>query len=560
MYILIRRLAAGSGNDRAFKDEELVADRLSIGRGTDQELLLPGERVAYQHAEISISAGQVRIRSLASTGITVNGRSCRMAVLNQGDQILVGDYRLQMLPTPDGIDIALSLEALEQQDAPLDESRFVTRLDALARWRPRRWAWSLASLVFLLALLLPALVTLKPDWQSFLRDTPLPDDSLWLSGPLHSVHSTIGKDCQACHVKPFERVSNDTCIACHEDTGLHVPVDHPAVLVFDGERCASCHHEHTSQQRMVFEEQRFCADCHGRLDHMMSDHPGIGVATDFSRQHPEFRLSLLQWKPEKQHWIQSRRMTVDESLQEQSHLYFDHQQHLDVDGLMNNDGVTRRLECASCHQLALSGITMAPIQMEAHCGDCHGLAFDPDMPERTVPHGKPNQVLASLREYYSGVFIRNQIDAGVVRAPRPGQQDSIAELQRDGLLWVEQQSMAVAEDLFERRACATCHDVERIEGEPTAWHVMPVKLNQQWFVSSEFPHVRHTQMECADCHAAEQSNHATDILMPDIAVCRDCHVGQQSRAGLQSGCISCHSYHVHSPAAYSPGGELRSGP
>ena len=158
MYVLIRRLGAGSGQNRAYKDEELAVDQLSIGRGTDQELLLPGDRVAYQHAEISLSAGQFRIRALASTGITVNGRSCKMAVLNTGDQILIGDYRLIVITAPDGVDLALSLEVLEQQEAPsIDPAKFVTRLDALTLWRPRRWAWALFLMLLATALLLPAL-------------------------------------------------------------------------------------------------------------------------------------------------------------------------------------------------------------------------------------------------------------------------------------------------------------------------------------------------------------------------------------------------------------------
>ena len=552
MYVLIRRLGAGSGPTRTFKDEELAVDQLSIGRGTDQELLLPGDRVAYQHAEIALSAGQFRVRALASAGITVNGRSCKMAVLNNGDQILIGDYRLVVLPSPEGIDLALSLEVLEQQDAPsVDATQFTTRLDALPRWRPRRWAWLFFIMLLSAGLLIPTVVALKPGLQNMFRNTPLPDDSLWLSGPLHSMHSTIGKDCQACHAKPFEPVQNETCLECHGDTAVHLPEAHADAGMFDGERCASCHHEHNGEQRMVFDDQRFCADCHGSLQQRMSGAPTVERATDFHADHPDFRLSLLQWQATSNSWLQSPRQAVDASLQESSHLKFDHGTHLDPQGIKNDTGDWQVLNCSNCHQMTLDGVNMAPISMEQHCSACHVLSFDLQDPQRVVPHGKPDQVLASLREYYAARFVQNTADAGDVRASRPGERNSLNELQREGLLWVENKSRAVAEDLFERRACATCHEVERGSEEPSQWLVKPVRLNEQWFASSEFPHSKHIQSECVDCHAAEQSGQADDVLMPDIAVCQDCHKGQQADEGLRSSCISCHSYHqfdLHSEA------------
>ena len=552
MYVLIRRLGAGSGPTRTFKDEELAVDQLSIGRGTDQELLLPGDRVAYEHGEIALSAGQFRVRALASAGITVNGRSCKMAVLNNGDQILIGDYRLVVLPSPEGIDLALSLEVLEQQDAPsVDATQFTTRLDALPRWRPRRWAWLFFIMLLSAGLLIPTVVALKPDLQNMFRNTPLPDDSLWLSGPLHSMHSTIGKGCQACHAKPFEPVQNETCLECHGDTAVHLPEAHADAGMFDGERCASCHHEHNGEQRMVFDDQRFCADCHGSLQQRMSGAPTVERATDFHADHPDFRLSLLQWQATSNSWLQSPRQAVDASLQESSHLKFDHATHLDPQGIKNDTGDWQVLNCSNCHQMTLDGVNMAPISMEQHCSACHVLSFDLQDPQRVVPHGKPDQVLASLREYYAARFVQNTADAGDVRASRPGERNGLNELQREGLLWVENKSRAVAEDLFERRACATCHEVERGSEEPSQWLVKPVRLNEQWFASSEFPHSKHIQSECVDCHAAEQSGQADDVLMPDIAVCQDCHKGQQADEGLRSSCISCHSYHqfdLHSEA------------
>jgi hypothetical protein len=467
-----------------------------------------------------------------------------MAVLNSGDQILIADYRLIVLPCPEGVDLALSLEVLEQQEAPsVDPAQFTTSLADLPRWRPRRWAWTLFGILLLSALLLPAMVAMKPDWQDMFRATALPDDSFWLSGPLHSMHSTIGKDCQACHAKPFEPVKNEACLECHADTAVHLPKAHADASMFDGERCASCHHEHNGEQRMVFDDQRFCSECHGNLQQRMSDVPSVEQATDFHADHPDFRLSLLQWQPQSQTWLQSPRQTVDASLQESSHLKFDHATHLDSEGIKNDNGDWQVLNCGDCHQMTLDGVNMAPINMEQHCASCHVLSFDLQDPQRVVPHGKPDMVLASLREYYAARFVQDRADAGDVRASRPGERNNLSELQREGLVWVENKSRVVAEDLFERRACATCHEVEASAKDAGQWLVKPVRLNEQWFASSEFPHSRHTQSECIDCHAAGQSTQAADVLMPDIAVCQDCHKGQQASEGLISGCISCHSYH-----------------
>jgi cytochrome c551/c552 len=274
----------------------------------------------------------------------------------------------------------------------------------------------------------------------------------------------------------------------------------------------------------------------------MSAAPTVERVSDFDKDHPEFRLSMLQWQPQSQNWLQSPRQKVVESLQESSHLKFDHAEHLDPLGIKNDDGEWQVMSCNNCHQVAVGGVNMAPIKMEQHCSSCHALSFDLQDPKRVVPHGKPDQVLANLREYYAAQFLQNRTGAGV-SASRPGTRNNLSELQRDGLAWVDKKSRAVAEDLFERRACVTCHQVERSEGEGAQWLVKPVRLNENWFSASEFPHARHSQSECVDCHAAEQSTQAEDVLIPEIAVCQECHKGQQSSKGLRSGCISCHSYH-----------------
>ncbi|HEU4530656.1 MAG TPA: cytochrome c3 family protein, partial [Steroidobacteraceae bacterium] len=120
-------------------------------------------------------------------------------------------------------------------------------------------------------------------------------------------------------------------------------------------------------------------------------------------------------------------------------------------------------------------------------------------------------------------------------------------------------ALATARDLFERRACNSCHEVEVAgAGEAASWRVGPVQLTREWMPKAHFSHARHstTLTACTTCHAADRSARATDVLMPGIQACRDCHGGATRLAGSQalvpSDCTLCHSFHV-------PGNELWAG-
>ena len=52
---------------------------------------------------------------------------------------------------------------------------------------------------------------------------------------------------------------------------------------------------------------------------------------------------------------------------------------------------------------------------------------------------------------------------------------------------------------------------------------------------------------CTDCHTAETSGEATDLLIPDLASCRDCHLGEsavKTEEITPSSCAMCHGYHT----------------
>ncbi len=47
-------------------------------------------------------------------------------------------------------------------------------------------------------------------------------------------------------------------------------------------------------------------------------------------------------------------------------------------------------------------------------------------------------------------------------------------------------------------------------------------------------------VKCDNCHPAEGSTKASDVLLPTQAVCATCHAPSK---GAESRCFECHRYH-----------------
>jgi len=64
-----------------------------------------------------------------------------------------------------------------------------------------------------------------------------------------------------------------------------------------------------------------------------------------------------------------------------------------------------------------------------------------------------------------------------------------------------------------------------------------------------FDHSRHSAPGCVDCHAAPDSDKATDVLLPQIATCQACHGGETAAQRVPSTCVACHDFHLdfHQP-------------
>jgi hypothetical protein len=561
MRILVRQLTRSAGDAVAVRERAFDDGSLSIGRASDQSLQVNDPRMQLQHAQVRASGNGFMLTCLAPAQAVVNDEVTRNARLVPGDVVLLGALRITVGEPAAPGELLLTVEQTAAEPPPAVELAAPSLTLAAAGWRKRPWAWSLFLVTLLGCLVLPWTV----GW---------PSDEHWTSGPLHSAHASLEQDCKACHVKPFQRVRNESCLDCHAaNLHRHLPAAHPAAATFEAQRCTDCHVEHDKPSHLVQRDSRTCTDCHADpMRHGALE--GAQPVTDFALQHPPFRINAS---------------TVERP---SSGLKFTHAAHLDPKGIKAPDG-TVVMQCADCHTPDASAAGFAPIKMEAHCASCHRLDFDPAEPERSVPHGDPAEVLRVIVGHYSARYLAGYADPKAARsagALPPGV--DIAPAARAQLLGqARERALRVADDLFERRACADCHEVRR-EGtvaEPV-WKVTRVKLPDSWMPHARFDHKSHgtSLTPCSTCHAAERSERADDLLMPTIETCRDCHGGEtggaapitadtraarsagitvaggaSSTARVPSTCIDCHGFHApeqplwRSPAIQSALTQLR---
>jgi predicted CXXCH cytochrome family protein len=385
----------------------------------------------------------------------------------------------------------------------------------------------------------------------------LPSDALWSPGPLHTAHQSIGTRCDACHAKPFEPVRDQECFNCHATVAHHVDIRTADVALFRDTQCTGCHLEHKQPAALVQRDPRVCTDCHAHLKRRKSN-TTVEDATDFGKDHPEFRITVLasmgaaeddtspSWRPvrldrnDPAHFI------------ERSHLRFSHLQHLNPKGVKSPTG-ERVLSCQDCHRPNSSGRDMLPIRMETHCSGCHSLRFDEHDPTSGVPHGDLEAVYKTLREHFSRAYLVQTGSPGAApgarQLRRPGNEQRVLtqQEQRRARDWVDTQSLKIARELLEKRVCADCHEVTRDPARTglDQWRVEPVRLTSNWMPRARFDHAAHLSETCVSCHSgAPKSKHATDILLPDIARCRECHGGPGTSAKVASDCLMCHPFHI----------------
>ncbi len=590
MRAVIRFLSRGHAGAVEQRDRIFEGDAVTIGRATDQVLHLKDRRVGLQHARIFRSGDRILISVSAVSGVIVNGAVRRDAEIHPGDVVQIGSNILKFVALPSGFDVAFSFE-LDPSARAAEALRERPRLDLGNTHLSRRAAsWVLFTLVAVACLLLPLFAVKSPDARPMLRASFLPSDHAWSSGPLHSAHQNLASRCETCHEQPFVRVKSAACLECH-GTSVHRHVGAGlAVEQLEVIRCAKCHAEHNEPATLVRADSALCVGCHGDLDRVLADPEASARVTDFAREHPEFRVSLLvprHSSDASNEWELKREMLGTDGFTEQSRLKFPHDTHLEPKGIKAPEG-TAVMKCGDCHATEAGDARMQPVRMEEHCQSCHRLDFEPADPTRQVPHGAVTRVVQTLNEYYSARYLEGYPDPLASARPgrpvaRPGVQLSPAERARL-LAAASDKANRIARDLIERRTCQDCHFVEVLLGEtphpnplpkgergidaaaddrplprPRAgegggegaeWNVAPVLLTSEWMPKAHFDHARHSTAlsDCGSCHAARESHEAADVLMPRIDACRECHTGTQGIRStdnqVASTCTLCHSFHI----------------
>jgi hypothetical protein len=549
------------------RERALGQAELTIGRGAENDIHLPDLAVEQQHVKVVPAlGGNLRLQAVGSLGFTLNGRSTSDVVVDPGEgaELTLGSYRLAFAREEDG-ETAITIRQVEaREEGKVDTLGGFSLASVLPGKRPVAWIGLAVILLAFLAI---------PIWSSLSRTPAEPDydkpgavmmDASWETGALSSVHHGLEENCEACHVKPFVAVRDETCLSCHKDIGDHAaqrrqqnargsPGAEDAVLWQVAHAfgkpgpgaCTDCHTEHEGAGRMEPTREQFCADCHGTLDERLTD-TRLGNASDFGKAHPQFQARLFTASTQRE----PVRVSLADNPRQWDGLRFPHRMHLSttngVARMAQRLGEGASLECSDCHRPTADGVRFLPVDMEQDCEACHSLVYDRvGSTFRTLHHGNVEQMRADLL-----AMDRTARRPIVAARSRPGQY-AAGGLYSASFNSVTSGASLAANAMSRQGLCGGCHIPDRSRG---SLGVMPVTQQSRYFMHGWFDHEDHKQEECTSCHAADKSDAASDLLLPRIAECRECHQGERAiKAEVPSGCAMCHSYHPRvEPAATAP--------
>jgi len=561
--LLVMQLRRNRKGETVREGRIVEGETIAIGRASDKDIHLADPRVALDHAVIrQRSFGTLTLES-AGPDLRVDGAFSKNADLAIGMAIDIGSFRMVVEANAgEGYpahDLVLSIERIQAAtDVETARRHRLPKSLATASFGMRRPALLLACLLAVPFLVLPLLNAAVPGARAKLEEVGLNPAIAWSAGPVSSAHRSIEGECHACHAKPFATVQDAECLACHATTGEHIGDPTLRLAVTGGARCAECHREHRGLRSLADSDPQLCVACHGTL---ATKHPEAGLddIAGFSAGHPAFRISMVQASGG------IARISQDDSRSASwdGGLRFTHAVHLAKDGVRSplappgSDGKVV-MQCADCHELESGRHFYKPVSMERHCASCHRLDFEPGRTSRQVPHGSVAGVMTTLREFYAGVAL------GATPMAKPGTATSIVRpgenMQDTGssipstVQWVNDAAERAAFELFEKRACHDCHQIERVAtgaDDPAGirgvtWRVRHVVQAGRWLPKSEFEHSRHASVACTRCHSiVTTSAVATDVMLPSIATCRECHVSEPQAEKVTSSCESCHGFHAH---------------
>ena len=545
----------------------IEGESFELGRATSCPIYLPDPRVALLHATIFVDRGAIRLATVGTATMMVNGRPDAEATLAPGVHVEIGPYALDVETAPSGVDLVLSVELVRPLPDDLAEIRARSRTSLeMTRLAKRAPAWALLLIVLAAFLAIPVINAVLPPLRAATAKMPIAPDRSWNPGPLAAGHQAFAQDCAKCHELPFVRVRDRTCVGCHQKVAGHVAAAAAEERLFGSVRCATCHADHKGANGLVRIDSGLCTDCHADLKRRAPD-TKLGNAADFAKAHPEFKVTL--WTGPGKDDVVRVVETDKTNLVERSHLRFPHDEHLRQSIRSPKGRVS--LECRSCHVPDASGKAFEPINMQKHCVLCHTLEFEPAVTSRQVPHGSVDDAMVTMQEFYASIALNNVpvdvIDTGEIRrdVPRPaGATLTEAERQR-ALAWARAKARKVAQDLFEARVCIVCHEIARKAGPgggaDILWSVAPVHIATTWLPKASFDHERHRTYKCSDCHdKVARSTKSSDVNIPDIETCRVCHAGNVRAAKREvSTCEACHGFHLpgHAPMQKVAGPDAR---
>lgn len=572
MAFLIRTIDFTAAGREIIRDRMVEKPSLTIGRAAENDIHLPDLAVEQNHVRIDLAAdGTLSAAALGTLGFGLDGRVVTEGSIDPrtGGEIALGAARLAVARENDG-NISVTIRQITPDEGKGDALRGF----ALASVLPskRAMSWILASAIILLLLVVPV--------GSHLLRTPVKNDpegktpgqvvldAAWSTGELSLRHHSLEDNCESCHVNAFESVQDETCVSCHKDTADHAAMPRqakgmPALSAGDALQwniaqslgkegplgCVSCHSEHEGKVRQQASDEAFCSDCHDDLDSRLTD-TKLADAHDFGKAHPQFRpvfyASFGAAKPV--------RASLDTKPVERSGLKFPHDVHMDAKGgaarmALSLPQYGNPLECKDCHSLTADKIGFRQVKMEASCEGCHSLVSG-----RTAGGGFSKLRHGSVKHLAEDLA---RISTGPRATPastrtRPGQ------FARGGTYAADfgrpvRAYIGLSNALSPGGICTECHIPARKAGQAD---LVPVNLPDRFLSSGFFSHDAHKKEECTDCHAADTSKVASDLLIPDLKSCRDCHLGAtavKTKKIVPSSCAMCHSYHVPS-GQWSPKG------
>ena len=412
IHCLLIKISTNSRNLPVRSYHTLMAEELTFGRGAECTVHLPDPRIAMHHAVIKrMDDGQLHI-------ITVNGDlkndgiTQQSITLEQGQQIMIGPYKLTVEPAPPDVNLAASIELAHRLPDDFQDlkSRTHDPLPNAASFKRKLAIW-MAAFIATIFLALPLAQNLIPQLHKMMSDMPFGFDRVWSPGHFSNAHLHFSAQCSNCHQVPTLRISDKACLKCHSDTTQHIADNSlqqrafkTARLSAGGMRCAQCHKEHKAPYPLARQDNEKCINCHGNIKAVNPD-TTLSNIHDFDKDHPGFKLTLKSENTKA--GVERVPQTERSRLIDKSGLKFPHSQHV---GLVQGPGGIndiRDLSCTDCHRAEGKEMRFLPLSFKKDCISCHGnlLKFGSEGNRINLPHGEEVNVSNAIKVHAPKEFM-----------------------------------------------------------------------------------------------------------------------------------------------------------